>query len=90
MLTITPGIGSAYLISMYYTRYEIQWRMSIFFSASIVAGAVSGLLAFAIGKMDGVAGYSSWRWWVLTSEDKTDLLRTNATFSTGSSFWRAY
>ncbi|KAK8024875.1 hypothetical protein PG990_002698 [Apiospora arundinis] len=54
--------GSVYLISMYYNRYELQWRMSIFFCASIIAGAFSGLLAFAIANMAGVGGYGAWRW----------------------------
>ncbi|KAF2169761.1 hypothetical protein M409DRAFT_64778 [Zasmidium cellare ATCC 36951] len=54
--------GCVYLISMYYKRYELQWRLSIFFTGSILAGAFSGLLAYAIAKMDGIAGYSGWRW----------------------------
>ncbi|KAI1862386.1 uncharacterized protein JN550_010248 [Neoarthrinium moseri] len=54
--------GCVYLISMYYKRYELQWRMSLFFSASILAGAFSGLLAFAIANMAGVGGYGAWRW----------------------------
>ncbi|CEI61621.1 unnamed protein product [Fusarium venenatum] len=54
--------GCIYLISMYYKRYEVQWRMSIFFSASILAGAFSGLLAFAIAKMHDVGGLETWRW----------------------------
>ncbi|KAJ5332394.1 uncharacterized protein N7506_006177 [Penicillium brevicompactum] len=54
--------GCIYLIAMYYKRHELQWRLNVFFSASILAGAVSGLLAYAIAKMDGVAGYSGWRW----------------------------
>ncbi|KAH8892354.1 MFS general substrate transporter [Thozetella sp. PMI_491] len=54
--------GCIYLISMYYKRYEVQWRMSLFFCASILAGAFSGLLAFAISNMDGVGGYGAWRW----------------------------
>ncbi|GFF47033.1 uncharacterized transporter C1002.16c [Aspergillus udagawae] len=54
--------GSVYLINMYYRRHELQWRLNVFFSASICAGAVSGLLAYAINNMDGVAGYSGWRW----------------------------
>ncbi|KAI9932521.1 hypothetical protein MW887_008763 [Aspergillus wentii] len=37
-------------------------RMSIFFSAASLAGAFSGLLAFAIEKMDGVGNLSGWRW----------------------------
>jgi len=56
--------GCVYLIGMYYTRYELQWRMSLFFSASILAGAFSGLLAFAIAKMSDVGGLESWRWYV--------------------------
>lgn len=47
---------------MYYTRFELQWRLSLFFSASIIAGAVSGLLAYAIANMRGVGGYNAWRW----------------------------
>ncbi|UZP45198.1 hypothetical protein NXS19_013010 [Fusarium pseudograminearum] len=51
-----------YLLSMYYCRHELQWRFNLFFSASIIAGAFSGLLAYAIAHMDGVAGYGGWRW----------------------------
>lgn len=56
--------GCIYLISMYYRRYEVQWRMSLFFSAAILAGAFSGLLAFAIAKMHDVGGLEAWRWYV--------------------------
>ncbi|KAF2011660.1 MFS general substrate transporter [Aaosphaeria arxii CBS 175.79] len=54
--------GCIYLISMYYKRFELQWRMTLFFTASIIAGGFSGLLAFAIAKMAGTAGYNGWRW----------------------------
>ncbi|KAL2823556.1 major facilitator superfamily domain-containing protein [Aspergillus cavernicola] len=54
--------GCVYLISMYYKRYELQWRLTLFFTASILAGAVSGLLAYGMSYMDGMRGYSSWRW----------------------------
>ncbi|KAF2685922.1 MFS general substrate transporter [Lentithecium fluviatile CBS 122367] len=54
--------GCMYLISMYYKRYELQWRFTLFFAASIVAGGFGGLLAFAIAKMEGIAGYGGWRW----------------------------
>lgn len=54
--------GAIYLISMFYKRHELQWRINLFFSASIIAGAFSGLLAYAIAHMDGIAGYSGWRW----------------------------
>lgn len=54
--------GCVYLISMYYKRYELQWRFSLFFCASILAGAFGGLLAYALAKMAGIAGYNGWRW----------------------------
>ncbi|CAD0095469.1 unnamed protein product [Aureobasidium mustum] len=54
--------GCVYLISMYYQRYELQWRLSLFFSASILAGGFGGLLAYALAKMNGIGGYSGWRW----------------------------
>lgn len=47
---------------MYYKRYELQWRLSLFFSASILAGAFGGLFAYALANMAGVAGYNGWRW----------------------------
>jgi MFS family permease len=54
--------GCVYLISMYYKRYELQRRFTMFFSASIIAGAFGGLLAYGIAHMDGVRGYKAWRW----------------------------
>ncbi|KAI1816434.1 major facilitator superfamily domain-containing protein [Poronia punctata] len=54
--------GCTYLISMYYKRFELQWRMSLFFCASILAGAFSGLLAYAIANLAGAGGYGAWRW----------------------------
>ncbi|TID13934.1 Protein argonaute [Venturia nashicola] len=54
--------GCVYIISMYYKRYELQRRFTVFFSASIMAGAIGGLLAYGIAHMDGVRGYKAWRW----------------------------
>jgi len=47
---------------MWYCRHEIQFRQALFFSAASIAGAFSGLLAFGISKMDGIAGLEGWRW----------------------------
>jgi len=55
-----PGV--AYYLTMWYCRHEIQLRQALFFSAASIAGAFSGLLAFAIAKMDGVGGLEGWRW----------------------------
>ncbi|KAI1501248.1 MFS general substrate transporter [Biscogniauxia marginata] len=54
--------GCFYLIGMWYKRSEAQKRYSLFFSSTSLAGAFGGLLASAIGEMDGIRGYSGWRW----------------------------
>jgi MFS family permease len=54
--------GAFYLIGMWYRRHEAQRRYSFFFSSTTLAGAFGGLLASAIGKMDGMRGYQGWRW----------------------------
>ncbi|KAK3722773.1 High-affinity nicotinic acid transporter [Vermiconidia calcicola] len=54
--------GCFYLIGMWYRRHEAQKRYSFFFSSTTLAGAFGGLLAAAIGKMDGLRGYAGWRW----------------------------
>ncbi|KAJ6072369.1 hypothetical protein N7467_010454 [Penicillium canescens] len=54
--------GCFYLMGMWYKRSEAQKRFSFFFSSTSLAGAFGGLLASGIGKMDGLRGYSGWRW----------------------------
>ncbi|KAI9065355.1 MFS general substrate transporter [Trametes sanguinea] len=54
--------GCCYMISMWYRREEAQKRFSLFYSSTTLAGAFGGLLASAIGKMDGIRGYHGWRW----------------------------
>ena len=47
---------------MWYKRSEAQKRYSIFFASTEVAGGFGGLLAAAIGNMDGLRGFRAWRW----------------------------
>ena len=54
--------GAVFIISRWYLSNETQVRIALFYSASALAGAFSGLLAFAIAKLDGVAGLEGWRW----------------------------
>jgi len=54
--------GAAYLLSLWYPRSLLQFRIAIFFSAATVAGAFSGLLAYGIQFMSGTAGYNGWNW----------------------------
>lgn len=49
-------------MGMWYKRSEAQKRFSFFFNSTTLAGAFGGLLASAIGKMDGLRGYHGWRW----------------------------
>ena len=41
---------------------DLATRISLFYCASALSGAFSGLLAAGIAKMDGVGGYEGWRW----------------------------
>ncbi|OQE69716.1 hypothetical protein PENNAL_c0129G06796 [Penicillium nalgiovense] len=45
-----------------YPRANAQFRLALIFASASMAGAFSGLLAFAISKMDGVGGLEGWRW----------------------------
>ncbi|RDW58327.1 hypothetical protein BP5796_12257 [Coleophoma crateriformis] len=54
--------AAMYLLTIWYQRYEVQRRMSVVFAAAPLAGAFSGLLAYAIEHMDGIAGFGGWRW----------------------------
>ena len=47
---------------MWYKRNEAQLRFSLFFGSATLAGAFGSLLASAIQTMNGVKGYSGWRW----------------------------
>jgi MFS family permease len=47
---------------MWYRRYEHQLRVALFFSAAGLAGAFSGLLAYAISFIDGKGHLKGWRW----------------------------
>lgn len=52
----------------------------MFFSAASIAGAFSGLLAFAISKMDGVGNLEGWRWIFILEGMVTVLVAVGAFF----------
>ncbi|KAG9241273.1 major facilitator superfamily domain-containing protein [Calycina marina] len=54
--------GCAYLLSCWYTRYELQQRNAIFYLIGSLASACSGILAYGIMQMNGAAGLRGWRW----------------------------
>ena len=47
---------------MWYKRDEAQRRFTIFFSSTTLAAAFGSLLASGIAKMNGIRGYSGWRY----------------------------
>jgi MFS family permease len=54
--------AATYLLTTWYSRWQLQTRMAIFYSAASLAGSFSGLLAFAIQHMEGIGGLGGWRW----------------------------
>lgn len=46
----------------WYRREEAQKRFTVFVGSTSLASAFGGLLAYAISKLDGRAGLTSWRW----------------------------
>ncbi|KAK5069335.1 hypothetical protein LTR64_008369 [Lithohypha guttulata] len=55
--------GAMFLLSLFYTRKEIATRLSILYSANIIATSMSGLIAAAtFSTLDNVHGLSGWRW----------------------------
>ncbi|KAK3385038.1 major facilitator superfamily domain-containing protein [Podospora didyma] len=51
-----------YLLSTWYTRYELGKRNSVFYMVGCVASAFAGILAYGIMQLNGKAGLSGWRW----------------------------
>lgn len=51
-----------YLLSTWYTRYEVGKRYSMFYLLGCVAAAFSGILAFGLMQMKGLANLNGWRW----------------------------
>ncbi|KAF4459072.1 major facilitator superfamily transporter [Fusarium albosuccineum] len=72
--------AASYILTMWYRRHEIQLRAGIFYSAGALSGAVSGLLAYLINKMDGVAGLEGWRWVFILEGMLTVVIAVSAFF----------
>ncbi|KAH8812169.1 retrograde regulation protein 2 [Xylogone sp. PMI_703] len=51
-----------YHMSFWYKPTEMPWRIALFYSVGQIASALSGLLAYAIGFMDGLGHLAGWRW----------------------------
>lgn len=54
--------GLLYHLSFWYPASSLAFRIACIAAAAALAGAFSGLLAFAVSFMDGTAGLAGWRW----------------------------
>lgn len=54
--------GCLYLLSCWYTKFEVATRYSIFYFIGSIASAMSGILAYGLQQMEGVQGIRGWRW----------------------------
>ncbi|KAJ6006772.1 hypothetical protein N7451_004716 [Penicillium sp. IBT 35674x] len=51
-----------YLISAWYSRYDLFKRTSVFYLIGVFGSAISGVLALGFSKMNGLGNYAGWRW----------------------------
>ncbi|KAL3442359.1 major facilitator superfamily domain-containing protein [Aspergillus insuetus] len=54
--------GCTYLITCWYTRFEVGKRLSAFWILSVLASGFSAILAYAFTLLDGREGLGGWRW----------------------------
>lgn len=68
------------MISFWYKREEAQRRFTVFWCSVLFASMFGGLLASAIADMQGVRGYSSWRWIFILEGIATIVIGVGAYF----------
>ncbi|KAI4933963.1 uncharacterized protein J4E92_003633 [Alternaria infectoria] len=74
----------------WYTREELGIRIAYLFIASALSGAFGGLIAFGILYMNGVAGWSGWRWLYIIEGIITIIWAACCIFLVPKSFETAY
>lgn len=50
------------IMNKWYLKFELSARVAIYYAGAAISGAFSGLLAYALAKMDGIAGVAGWRY----------------------------
>ncbi|KAL1966125.1 hypothetical protein VTN77DRAFT_4873 [Rasamsonia byssochlamydoides] len=80
----------ALFVANWYKREEMAVRVSFLFASTALAGAFSGLLAYAIYHMDGVAGIAGWRWIYILEGILTVLFGLACYYLVPSSYETAY
>ncbi|KAJ9157860.1 Major facilitator superfamily transporter [Pleurostoma richardsiae] len=69
-----------FYLTFFYRRRELAVRIFFLFAASAVSGSCGGLIGYAIGHMDGIQGYSAWRWLMILEGIPTTILGCVAYF----------
>ncbi|KAF8838016.1 MFS general substrate transporter [Paxillus ammoniavirescens] len=72
--------GVAYYTTLWYPNYMLQYHVALFSGASGLAGAFSGLLAYAIGFMSGDGRLEGWSWIFILEGVATIIVALIATF----------
>ena len=55
--------GVLFYLSKWYTKGELSFRMSVFYSGSLISGAFGNLIAAGIlSGLDGARGMAAWQW----------------------------
>ncbi|KAL0937141.1 uncharacterized protein CTRU02_206872 [Colletotrichum truncatum] len=54
--------GCTYLITCWYTRFEVGKRLSAFWILSVLASGFSAILAYVFTMLSGAQGLKGWRW----------------------------
>ncbi|KAL5356278.1 major facilitator superfamily domain-containing protein [Aspergillus floccosus] len=55
-----PGV--VYLLSCWYSRYDMHKRFSMFYSIGLFSQAIANILAYGLTHMDGLENIRGWRW----------------------------
>jgi hypothetical protein len=75
--------GCAYLLSTWYTRYELQKRNAVFFLIGSMANGLSGILAYGLIQMGNLGHLSGWRWIFVVRPFEISSLSTSNSQPTG-------
>ncbi|TQV92950.1 hypothetical protein V2A60_003731 [Cordyceps javanica] len=54
--------SAVYLLSTWYTRYDVGKRYSVFYIVGCLAAAFSGILCYGVMQLDGRANLAGWSW----------------------------
>ena len=82
--------GCVFLISCWYTRYEVQKRLAAFYAINIFANAFGSILAYGIMQLNGKHGYLGWRWFILPNPTLSGhFLIIKIGFSSSTAQWQS-